>query len=250
MGIPISQLPQANTSNNSDILPVVQSGETKKITKQLLFNTIISMLGSEYSVTSTYAVGDYCIYNGILYQCTTAITTPEEWDNSKWAQANLGDGIENKVTKVTGKGLSTNDYTNEDKNKVDNMPVTQNSYSTSTTNPYSANYINNILKGTTVFKPSEPTVDDTIAFSSSFASGNYIEIIYGRYRTSTGEVAIKSTGKIPYSDGMILALDEIYVISGVGNSEINSKIVKINSSGLTTEGKLNDQLRIVEIIKY
>jgi len=118
MGIPISQLPQANTSNNSDVLPVVQSGETKKITKQLLFNTIISMLGSEYSVTSTYGVDDYCIYDGILYQCTTAITTPEEWDASKWAQANLGDGIENKVNKVAGMGLSTNDYTNADKAKV------------------------------------------------------------------------------------------------------------------------------------
>ena len=34
----------------------------------------------------------------------------------------LTDGLKAKVDKVTGKGLSTNDYTNTDKGKVDNLP--------------------------------------------------------------------------------------------------------------------------------
>jgi hypothetical protein len=33
-----------------------------------------------------------------------------------------GEELENKVDKVSNKGLSTNDYTIGDKNKVDNMP--------------------------------------------------------------------------------------------------------------------------------
>lgn len=31
-----------------------------------------------------YAVGDYCIYNNILYRCTTAIQTSDAFDSSKW----------------------------------------------------------------------------------------------------------------------------------------------------------------------
>ena len=38
-----------------------------------------------FSTSSTYAVGDYVIYSGQLYRCTTAITTAAAWDASKWA---------------------------------------------------------------------------------------------------------------------------------------------------------------------
>ena len=38
-----------------------------------------------FQVYNTYAVGDHCTYNGALYRCTTAITTPgAAWDASKW----------------------------------------------------------------------------------------------------------------------------------------------------------------------
>ena len=41
-------------------------------------------LAPEFSTTSTYAVGDFCIYKDALYRCTTAITTPGAWSSSKW----------------------------------------------------------------------------------------------------------------------------------------------------------------------
>lgn len=39
-----------------------------------------------YSASSTYAVGDRVRYNGVMYQCTTAITTAEAWTASHWKQ--------------------------------------------------------------------------------------------------------------------------------------------------------------------
>ena len=37
-----------------------------------------------YSSVKTYVVGDYCTFNGFVYRCITAITTPEPFDDSKW----------------------------------------------------------------------------------------------------------------------------------------------------------------------
>ena len=47
------------------------------------------MITDAYSSSSTYAVGDYCIYENTLYKCTTAISTAEEFDSSKWEEVNV-----------------------------------------------------------------------------------------------------------------------------------------------------------------
>ena len=47
-------------------------------------------IAAEYSASSTYAVGDYCIYDGQLYRCTTAITTAEAWTAALWTMATVG----------------------------------------------------------------------------------------------------------------------------------------------------------------
>lgn len=41
---------------------------------------------SEFSATSTYAVGDMVCHETKLYQCSTAITTASAWDASKWTE--------------------------------------------------------------------------------------------------------------------------------------------------------------------
>ena len=48
------------------------------------------IVSDEYSATNTYAVGDYCIHENILYKCKTAITTGEAFDSSKWVQTTCG----------------------------------------------------------------------------------------------------------------------------------------------------------------
>ena len=37
-----------------------------------------------YSTSSTYSIGDVCIYNGLKYVCNTEISTPESWVPSHW----------------------------------------------------------------------------------------------------------------------------------------------------------------------
>ena len=39
---------------------------------------------TEYSSSSTYKVGDLCVYNGKLYVCRNAISTPKAWDSTDW----------------------------------------------------------------------------------------------------------------------------------------------------------------------
>lgn len=51
------------------------------------------LLATAYSSSSTYAVGDYCIYNDILYRCTTAISTAEAWTAAHWAAVTVGDEL-------------------------------------------------------------------------------------------------------------------------------------------------------------
>lgn len=41
-------------------------------------------LAEEYDNTSTYDVGNYCIYGGVLYRCSTAIATAEAWTAGHW----------------------------------------------------------------------------------------------------------------------------------------------------------------------
>lgn len=47
-------------------------------------------IAATYSSSSTYAVGDYCIHDGGLYRCTTAITTGEAWTAAHWTAAKIG----------------------------------------------------------------------------------------------------------------------------------------------------------------
>ena len=48
------------------------------------------IVSDEYSATNTYAVGDYCIHENVLYKCKTAITTGEAFDINKWVQTTCG----------------------------------------------------------------------------------------------------------------------------------------------------------------
>ena len=74
-----------------------------------------------YDNTSTYSVGDFCIYDDVLYKCTTAVTTAEDFDSTKWSSTNV-------TTEVSSVASITD------------------SYSTSTTDGYSANYLNRLIQ--------------------------------------------------------------------------------------------------------
>jgi len=72
----------------------------------------------EYDETQTYAVGDYAIYNNIVYECTTAVSTAEPFDSTKWTATSIEqiiDGVKGDISqlnssivnKIGGKYIST-----------------------------------------------------------------------------------------------------------------------------------------------
>lgn len=54
----------------------------------------------DFSSSSTYQVGDYVMYQGKLYRCTTEITTSGGWDSTKWSLAILSDDVANLKSSV------------------------------------------------------------------------------------------------------------------------------------------------------
>lgn len=54
-----------------------------------------------YSTSSAYAVGAYCIYEGNLYRCTTAIGSGgEAWTAGHWTQVSVGEEITSLNSKI------------------------------------------------------------------------------------------------------------------------------------------------------
>lgn len=54
---------------------------------------MVSNMADDYNSTSTYSVGDYAIYNGTLYKCTSAIASPEDFTPAHWQSVLVMDEI-------------------------------------------------------------------------------------------------------------------------------------------------------------
>ena len=91
----ISDLPNA-TPQKSDLMEI-QNGQTSSNNSsvgQLMQLSASENLAPAYDANAgVYAVGDFVSYDGTLYQCNTAIATPEAFDATKW------DAV--KVTEIT-----------------------------------------------------------------------------------------------------------------------------------------------------
>ena len=57
-------------------------------------NVDLTVLADAYSTSSTYEVGEYCLYDEKLYRCISAITTAESWTPAHWTETNIGDELE------------------------------------------------------------------------------------------------------------------------------------------------------------
>ncbi len=69
-------------------------------------DTINGNISDAYSASSTYKVGELCIYNNALYRCTTAITTAEDWTAAHWTATTIAKEIENRVLWLVGVTVS------------------------------------------------------------------------------------------------------------------------------------------------
>ena len=119
MSIRITELDAITSLQSGDYIAVDnESTGTHKFDALNIGSNIGQNIANTYSSSASYAIGQYCLYDNNLYKCTTTISTPEAWNSSHWIQVTVGEGLYEKVDKVSGKGLSTNDFTNEYKQKL------------------------------------------------------------------------------------------------------------------------------------
>ena len=101
----INQLTQATALTDSSLFVIEQNSTAKQANWGMMKNYISPGVAAQYSTSATYNVGDYVIYNGQLYRCTTAITTPESWTAAHWTAAMLGKDVgdlKSDLTVITG----------------------------------------------------------------------------------------------------------------------------------------------------
>ena len=91
----ISDLTSASAMTDGSLFVIEQGGAAKSANWGMVKTYISPSVAAQYSSSATYNVGDYVIYNGQLYRCTTAITTAESWTAAHWNVAVLGDDVKN-----------------------------------------------------------------------------------------------------------------------------------------------------------
>ena len=108
-----------NTSDNEkSVLSATKLSNARKIgnasfdgTKDVTLKEMgtLDPIGDEFNSSLTYVVGDFCIYNNVLYKCTTAIDTAGEWNDSKWEATTVANEIATQnrnLSSVESLGLS------------------------------------------------------------------------------------------------------------------------------------------------
>lgn len=68
---------------------------------------LTNSISDAYSSSATYALGDLCIYNNRLYRCTTAVSTAEAWNSSKWTATSIAKEIGEKDLVFTIVGVNS-----------------------------------------------------------------------------------------------------------------------------------------------
>lgn len=87
--------------NGLDLTGTVFSVDTDVVATQSDLTNVTSYItdATEYSASATYAVGDYVIHEGAIYQCNIAIVGGEAWNASHWdAVPSLQDQLDNTET--------------------------------------------------------------------------------------------------------------------------------------------------------
>ena len=102
-----------STSAEENVIDTIKrNGVTQTITNKEV-DLDDSKIADTYSTSSTYAVGDYCIYNDTLYKCTTAVDIAEEFDGTKWTATNIMAelDVEDITSEITFKETVVSDTT-------------------------------------------------------------------------------------------------------------------------------------------
>ena len=167
MSVRIIGLDEVSTIQDGNYIAIdSETGGTKKFDATKVGYLMGQNIAPDYNSSAQYVVGEFCMYDGKLYKCTTNITTPEAWNAGHWTQVTVGTSLYDKVDKVSGKGLSSNDFTDALKTKLDsieqgaevNVQADWNQ-----TNSTADDYIQN-----------KPTSDTTLSIAGAFADAKTV----------------------------------------------------------------------------
>ena len=82
------------------------------------------LANNTYSSSSTYNVGAIVYYNGYIYECTTAVSSPEDFDYSKWTSVSVQALIDRKHPIIDSNNKLWSDYINDEGNATVHKFVT------------------------------------------------------------------------------------------------------------------------------
>jgi hypothetical protein len=85
-----SRMPASYTGENISLFPVGPTIATA-VNSLLEVKASSSSLAPAFSTSSTYAVGDYVTHEGLLYKCTTAVSTAGAWNAANWTAVAVTD---------------------------------------------------------------------------------------------------------------------------------------------------------------
>lgn len=181
-------------------------------------------LAPDYDATSTYAVGDWCIYNGTLYQCNTAIPTAEAFDPTHWTAKKVVDELDDKV--------DTSDFL------ATNLPI----QSGSATN--TKDYIDSKVANTT----GTCTVNTTNCNSGSVAyakSGNVVTVGGYIYTKGTWSNTATAIFELPFKPAIDLNPTAQTVIGGD-----NYKTTYLNVSSSFFNVRLDNSVENNQLLRF
>lgn len=103
------------------------TADTKATNAKNAADGAIASISDAFSNASAYSVGDYVIYNNLLYKCTTAVSTPGDWTGSaNWTRTTIEEILATKAnTSALATVATTGSY-----NDLSNKPTTITSYGT------------------------------------------------------------------------------------------------------------------------
>lgn len=91
--VPVSSTDPAYHNNSKYFSEQASASATAAAGSATAAAASVSSLAPAYSSSATYDVGDYVLYSGSLYRCTTAITTAEEWTAAHWTAAKMSEDV-------------------------------------------------------------------------------------------------------------------------------------------------------------
>lgn len=146
----------------------VQTSITTNVNNIAQLNTkiahVTNSISDSYSSSSTYAVGDLCIYNNVLYRCTTAITTPESWSSVKWTATTIKAELNSAIATVN----NTIDNVIEEKDLVFTISSVNSLPKTFTNSLITADHV---LNWASLSNPAAQTGDWTVTTARSGSTG-------------------------------------------------------------------------------